>query len=99
MAGAGNSVHSVRKQKINGKTIREIVTLQPLAEKAVLRYLENILKALNFLHKKNIIHRDVKPNNIIVDPLRGPILIDFGAAKRGWTQMKTGSETIIRTLG
>jgi len=86
-------------EKINGKTLKEIITLQPLAEKAVLRYLENILKALNFLHKKNIIHRDVKPNNIIVDPLRGPILIDFGAAKRGWTQMKTGSETIIGTLG
>ena len=86
-------------EKINGKTLKEIITLQPLAEKAVLRYLENILKALNFLHKKNIIHRDLKPNNIIVDPMRGPILIDFGAAKQGWIQMKTGTETIIGTVG
>ena len=35
-------------EKINGKTLKEIITLQPLAEKAVLRYLENILKALNY---------------------------------------------------
>ena len=86
-------------EKINGKTIKEIVTLQPLAEKAVLRYFENIIKALNFLHRQNIIHRDIKPNNIIVDPIRGPILIDFGAAKQGWTQMKQSNETIIGTPG
>ena len=86
-------------EKINGKTIKEIVTLQPLAEQAVLRYFENIIKALNFLHRKNIIHRDIKPNNIIVDPTRGPILIDFGAAKQGWTQMKQNDETIIGTMG
>ena len=86
-------------ERMNGKTIKEIVTLQPLAEKAVLKYFENIVKALNFLHRKNIIHRDIKPNNIIVDPNRGPILIDFGAAKQGWTQMKQGNETIIGTPG
>jgi len=86
-------------EKIDGKTIREIVPLQPLAEKAVLRYFENIIKALNFLHTKNIIHRDIKPNNIVVDPIRGPILIDFGAAKQGWTQANQGrgDETIIGT--
>jgi len=86
-------------EKINGKTIKEIVTLQPLAEQAVLRYFQNIVKALNFLHRQNIIHRDIKPNNIIVDPIRGPILIDFGAAKQGWIQMKQGNETIIGTPG
>lgn len=88
-------------EKIEGKTIREIITLQPLVEQAVLRYFGNIIKALNFIHKKNIIHRDIKPNNIIVDPIRGPILIDFGAAKQGWTQMKQGQgdETIIGTPG
>jgi len=86
-------------EKINGKTLKETVNLQPLSEGAALRHLENLVKALGYLHRQNIIHRDVKPNNIIVDPTRGPVLIDFGAAKLGWTQMKTGSETIIGTPG
>ncbi|MBT4327186.1 MAG: protein kinase [Candidatus Nitrosopelagicus sp.] len=88
-------------EKINGKTIKELVTSQPLTEQAVLGYFENIIKALNFIHKKNIIHRDIKPNNIIIDPIRGPVLIDFGAAKQGWTQMQQGqgNETIIGTPG
>lgn len=88
-------------EKINGKTIKELVTSQPLTEQTVLGYFENIIKALNFIHKKNIIHRDIKPNNIIIDPIRGPVLIDFGAAKQGWTQMQQGqgNETIIGTPG
>lgn len=86
-------------EKINGKTLKEIVNLQPLSEVAAMKYLANLVKALNYLHRHNVIHRDVKPTNIIIDPTRGPILIDFGAAKLGWTQMKTGSETIIGTMG
>jgi len=86
-------------EKINGKTIKEMVTSQPLSETVVSKYFENIIKALNFLHKKNIIHRDIKPNNIIVDPIRGPVLIDFGAAKQGWIQAQQSGETIIGTPG
>ena len=37
---------------------------------------------LSFIHLRGLLHRDVKPSNILVTPLRKAILVDFGLAKR-----------------
>lgn len=39
--------------------------------------------ALNYMHQHHVIHRDVKPENIILDKLGHPILIDFGISHMG----------------
>ena len=53
----------------------------PQPEADVLRWAENILNALAYLHKRNIIHRDVKPANIKITPDDEAVLVDFGIAK------------------
>jgi hypothetical protein len=43
---------------------------------------KNVLLGLNFLHKNNIMHRDIKPNNILIDQRTGNIVLaDFGSCK------------------
>jgi serine/threonine protein kinase len=49
----------------------------------VLRIVRDIGAALDYAHSKNVIHRDVKPGNIIIDKLGHAILTDFGLALLG----------------
>lgn len=53
-----------------------------LPESKVLRYVAQIGKALEFVHQKNILHLDIKPNNILIDKNDNARLIDFGVSKR-----------------
>lgn len=51
-----------------------------LPESLLLPLLRKLLTALEFLHEHGIVHRDVKPSNIILQPDGEPALIDFGVA-------------------
>ncbi|HEY9812633.1 MAG TPA: serine/threonine-protein kinase, partial [Candidatus Sericytochromatia bacterium] len=53
-----------------------------LPEKTVRDILVSLLSVLDYVHSKQMVHRDIKPDNIIVrDRDRQPVLIDFGAVK------------------
>src|SRR3954470_20507908 len=49
---------------------------------AVCEALAQICDGLAFIHARGLLHRDVKPSNILVTPARKAILVDFGLAKR-----------------
>lgn len=44
--------------------------------------LRKLLNAVGFIHDKGMLHRDISPDNILVDQDQEPILIDFGAARK-----------------
>jgi serine/threonine protein kinase, bacterial len=68
---------------IDGDTLSSLITKQGvLDENQVRRILTDILPVFSYIHSKSIIHRDIKPDNIILrhsDKL--PVLIDFGAVR------------------
>ena len=54
---------------------------ETLAEKHVLAWAKQILDALEYLHARGVIHRDIKPQNIILTPDGRAMLVDFGLVK------------------
>lgn len=91
---------------IQGQTISSIVEVKGLFnETAVKHILVNLLSLLDYVHSEGIIHRDIKPDNIILRHENSkPVLIDFGAvketiAKVGYIQGKLNPSMVFGTPG
>ncbi|MEH1939388.1 MAG: serine/threonine-protein kinase [Nostoc sp.] len=91
---------------IEGHTLKaELFPNQPWTEEKVIQLLQQVLGILQFIHSHNVIHRDIKPDNIIRRQQDGKlVLIDFGAVKQVQTQLltvlgHTGATIIIGTPG
>ncbi len=84
---------------IEGKTLFKILKEQgSLVESRVNRYFIQIAEALKVIHSNQILHRDIKPDNILVNRQDTPILIDFGAA-REFIANKSENHTQIVSQG
>ncbi len=86
------------EEKLDGETLAERHRNKPADEATARRYTLELLDALNYLHGRNVLHRDIKPKNIILDAHRGLVLIDFGGAKKEFHQF-AGPGTIVFTPG
>ncbi len=86
---------------IEGQSLSaELPMGQPLPEQQVMGIVQEILNVLNFVHYHQVIHRDIKPDNLIrrqVD--RHLVLIDFGAVKEIRTQIADGGQSAGYTVG
>lgn len=71
------------KEYIDGHPLsEEIVPGQPLPEEAVAKMLRDVLLILQFVHQSEVIHRDIKPDNLIRRSRDNElVLIDFGSVK------------------
>jgi serine/threonine protein kinase len=67
---------------INGKDLHDLLdsTDQAFTPAEVVVLLKKMLSAVEFIHESGILHRDISPDNILIDQTGNPILIDFGAA-------------------
>ncbi|MEJ6403274.1 serine/threonine-protein kinase [Yoonia sp. 2307UL14-13] len=68
---------------INGRDLQEIVKNDPnaLSPKDVKEILLKLLDAVSVVHQQDLLHRDISPDNILLDKWGTPVLIDFGAAR------------------
>jgi len=71
------------QEYIQGKTLSTLFKEQGRqSETFVKEFLINLLVVLEYIQTKRVIHRDIKPDNIIIRQLDGtPVLIDFGAMR------------------
>ena len=66
---------------INGKSLREILNEKRLTDAEIENYLNQMVVALNYIHKEGIVHRDIKPSNFIISTNETLKLVDFGISK------------------
>lgn len=65
---------------VNGKTLKELLG-KPMPWQKAVSLIIPVARALHHAHSKKIVHRDVKPSNIILNEEGEPMLTDFGVAK------------------
>lgn len=90
--GSQNSIHYIVMEYVKGKTLKEFIKEKgKLNEEETINIAIQIAKALGCAHRNNIIHRDIKPHNILVTEEGLVKVTDFGIAKA------TNSVTITNT--
>jgi serine/threonine-protein kinase len=84
---------------VEGESLsRRIERLGAQPESDVLHWAGMLLDALSYCHKQSIIHRDIKPQNIIITPEGQAVLVDFGLVKL-WDPNDPDTRTVMRGAG
>lgn len=80
--GKEGDIHFIVMELVDGKPLSEIIEEKaPLDYKVAIEITRQVASALSLAHKNNIIHRDVKPHNIMITKDGTAKLADFGIAK------------------
>lgn len=80
--GQEGRVHYIAMEKVQGsRTFQDMLEREAPNQRKILSLIAKIAGALQYAHEHNIVHRDVKPTNIMVDEFGEPLLADFGVAE------------------
>lgn len=96
--GSEDNTYFIVMEYIKGRNLRELVeetgSMQP---KKVVTIMRQILEALDYAHRHNLVHRDVKPHNIIVTEEGAVKVTDFGIARAQGGSSMTQTGVIMGT--
>ena len=96
--GSVNGSYFIVMEYVEGRTLKELLIARGTCPVPVaISYARQILAALRFAHRNGIIHRDIKPHNVIVDHEGRVKVADFGIARAGTTAQMTEAGSIIGT--
>src|SRR3977135_3050561 len=86
--GRAEGTYYIAMEFLDGRTLKELLVRNgPTPIPIAIDYARQILGALSFAHRNGIIHRDIKPHNIVVGGDGRLKVTDFGIARSGASQM------------
>ncbi|WP_433222068.1 protein kinase domain-containing protein [Microtetraspora malaysiensis] len=83
---------------IEGASLDRRIERQTLSEREIARVGRDVLAGLAAVHEAKVLHRDVKPANIIVDPKDQVFLVDFGIARISGEHGLTSTNMLLGTV-
>jgi beta-lactam-binding protein with PASTA domain/tRNA A-37 threonylcarbamoyl transferase component Bud32 len=91
--GDHEGTYYIAMEHLSGRTLKEIIrTESPLDQERAIDLGLQILRAASFAHRRGVIHRDFKSQNVIVDEDGNAKVTDFGIARAGTSEItETGS--------
>ncbi len=95
--GETEGTYFIVMEYLEGQTLKQLLIARgPTPVRVAIDYTRQILQALDFAHRHGIVHRDIKPHNVMVAPDGRVKVTDFGIARSGSSQM-TEAGSIIGT--
>jgi serine/threonine-protein kinase len=95
--GEAEGTYYIAMEHLDGRNLKELILARgPAPPRIAIDYVRQILGALAFSHRNGIVHRDIKPHNVLVDSDGRLKVTDFGIARAGTSQM-TEAGSIVGT--
>ena len=95
--GEAEGTYYIAMEYLDGRSLKELIVARgPAPIHLAVDYARQILAAIRFAHRHGIVHRDIKPHNVLVDGEGRLKVTDFGIARAGVSQM-TEAGSIIGT--
>jgi eukaryotic-like serine/threonine-protein kinase len=95
--GDAEGTYYIAMEYLDGRSLKELIVARgPAPIHIAIDYARQILAAIRFAHRHGIVHRDIKPHNVLVDGEGRLKVTDFGIARAGASQM-TEAGSIIGT--
>jgi serine/threonine-protein kinase len=96
--GEAEGTYYIAMEFLDGRSLKELIVARgPSPIPVAIGYARQVLAALRFSHRNGIVHRDIKPHNVIVDAEGRIKVTDFGIARAGAASQMTEAGSIIGT--
>lgn len=95
----GKKIHYIVMEYVNGETLKDLIDRKKIiSNHDIIDYSIQISQALNQAHSSNIVHRDIKPQNILMDRYGLLKVTDFGIARVSTNATITYTSSILGTV-